>query len=239
MVRPAFVSSIANSIIGAASIMAIAPGDRVQVVSALAAVSRLNHADQADENCIGIIAGRRSALALQNDLGLVAAGALANIVDWPSTWPNTTAADKSALQTAIEDLDSLRTVTIRRFKGVGGFYPTNGPMSDGYSDVEIDAFRLVLDKAARIARVTALGFHKMDVSPSDVVGSTLQLKNAIQGALDSRMTGNGECVQAAVAIPDGQDIITTEEILVDISIIPFGHASWIGIRIGLTNPLAA
>jgi hypothetical protein len=77
------------------------------------------------------------------------------------------------------------------------------------------------------------------VDPADVVGSTLQLKNSIQAALDSRMTGNGECVQAAVAIPDGQDIITTEEILVDISIIPFGHASWIGIRIGLVNPLAA
>jgi hypothetical protein len=234
MVCPALSTSIANSLLCTASIMASISSDRIQVISAEAAVSRLNHGDQADANCIGILAGRRSSLALQNDLGLVAAGTLNNIVDFPSTVPNITAADKSAIQTYIEDLDAMHVVSIRKFKGLAGFFPTNGPMTDPYSDVEIDAFRLVLDKAARIARITALGFHKIDVDPTDVIGSTLQLKNAIQGAIDSRMTGNGEIVQAAVAIPDGQDIITTKEILVDISVIPFGHADWIGIRIGLT-----
>ena len=46
-----------------------------------------------------------------------------------------------------------------------------------------------------------------------------------------------EIVDGNVVIPEGQDILTTEEIKADISIIPYGHASFIGITIGFINPL--
>jgi len=53
------------------------------------------------------------------------------------------------------------------------------------------------------------------------------------------MIGDDEIVDRSVVVPSGQDILTTEEIKVNISIVPFGHASWIGIEIGLINPLKA
>jgi hypothetical protein len=227
--RPVLSSSAANAITTAATIMAAVASDRVQVVTGEMIISRSNHADQAARNVLGIIAGRRSALSLQNDLGKFSAGQLSDALEFRSGWTDTT----------LEDLDGLRTVTVRKFKSVAGFYPTNGHLSDPFSDVKKDAWRLVLDKASRIGRVAGLGFLKMDVNPEKVEGSTSHLKNTIQNQLDTFLVGNDEAVSVSVEIPGDQNILLTEEIKVDIGVMPFGHASYIGITIALVNPLTA
>jgi hypothetical protein len=225
--KPALSTSAANAITAATTIMAAIASDRVAIVTGEMKTNRPNHGDYQDRNVIGIVAGRRSALALSNDLGLFNAGTLNNVLEFRTGWTTST----------IEDLDALKTITVRRFKGASGFRPTNGHMTDPFSDVKKDAWRLVLDKCSRIARLSALGYVKIDVDPSDVVGSTEALKNSIQGNIDAQVVGNREAVRANVVIPDGQNILLTEEIKVKIDVVPYGHASWIGIEIGLSNPL--
>ena len=226
MVKPALSSSAAQAITQAATLVSTVVGDRILVVTGEAVTVRTNHNDQRDRSSIGVISGRRSSLGISEDVGLFSGGALNNILSLRTGWTDTT----------IEELDALRTVTIRNFKGTGGFRPTNGWMSDPFSDVKKSAWRLVLDKASRRTRLAALGFVKVKVNPADVDGSTKALREAMQSELNL-MAGNDEIVDGNVSIPDGQDILTTDEIKADISVIPFGHASFIGITIGFINPL--
>lgn len=226
MVKPLLSTSAAQAITQASTLVSTVVSDRVLIVTGESVTLRTNHADQRDRSDIGILSGRRSSLGISEDLGLFSGGALNNIISKRTGWTETT----------IEELDALRTVTVRNFKGTAGFRPTNGWMSDPFSDFKKSAWRLVIDKASRRTRLAALGFVKVKVDPSDVEGSTLALQEAMQGELNL-MSGNQEIVDGTVVIPGGQDILTTDEILADISIIPFGHASFIGITIGFINPL--
>ncbi len=226
MVKPLLSTSAAQAITQASTLVSTVVGDRILLVTGEAVTLRTNHADRRDRSSIGTLSGRRSSLGISEDLGLFSGGSLNNILSLRTGWTETT----------IEELDALRTVTIRNFKGTAGFRPTNGWMTDAFSDIKKSAWRLVMDKASRRTRLAALGFVKVKVDPSDVSGSTRALQEAMQGELNL-MAGNEEFVDGNVVIPDGQDILTTEEIKADISIIPFGHASFIGITIGFINPL--
>ncbi len=226
MVKQALSTSAAQAITQASTLVATIVGDRVLIVTGESVTLRTNHADQRDRSDLGIISGRRSSLGISEDVGLFSGGALNNIISARTGWTETT----------IEELDALRTVTVRNFKGTAGFRPTNGWMSDAFSDVKKSAWRLVLDKASRRTRLAALGFVKVKVNPNDVEGSTRAIESAMQAEVDL-IAGNEEIVDGKTTIVPGQDILTTETILYDLAVIPFGHASFIGIRIGFINPL--
>jgi len=212
------------------ALRATVENDRMQVVGAEAVMRRVNHGGcEIEKTCIGAIAGRRSALDPQNDLGRFDAGALANVLRQRT----------NMTETLIEDLDAIRVVTIRQFKGVAGYRPTNGWMTDPFSDIKKDAWRIVLDDASHIARITALGRLKNEVNPADIEGSTTALKNDIQNALGTEIVGKGRAVSVIVDIPNDQDIMTTETLLVDLQLLPYGHMSWIGITVAITNPATA
>ena len=227
-VRPALSTSASQAVTQATTFMAGIANDRVQVITGEMVITRAKHNDQSDRNVLGVIAGRRSALAISEDIGLVEAGQLSSIVSIRTGWTSTT----------IEELDGILTVTVRKFKGLAGYYPTNGYMSDPFSDVTKDARRLVLDKASYKSRVASLQKLKVKIDPSDVVSSGKSITDVIDREL-GLMVGNGDMVDGRSSIPDGQDILTTEEIKVLVEVIPYGHASWIGIEIGLINPLTA
>lgn len=225
-VKPLLSTTPAQAITQASGIVSTVVSGRVLIVTGEAVTLRTNHADQRDRSVIGCVMGRRSSLGISEDLGLFSGGPLNNILSLRTGWTDTT----------IEELDALRTVTIRNFKGTAGFRPTNGWMSDPFDDCKKSAWRLVLDKGGRRTRIAALGFVKVKVNPADIEGSTRALREAMQAELNL-MAGNEEIVDGNVVIPEGQDILTTEEIKADISIIPYGHASFIGITIGFINPL--
>lgn len=226
IVKPLLSTSASQAITQASTLVSTVVDDRVLIVTGEMVKVRTNHADKIDRSIIGTVSGRRSSLGISEDLGLFSGGPLNNLLAYRTGWTETT----------IEELDALRTVTARNFKGTAGFRPTNGWMSDPFSDFKKSAWRLVVDKASRRARLAALGFVKVKVNPTDVDGSTLALQEAMQAELNL-MIGNQEMVSGAITIPGGQDILTTDEIKADIEITPFGHASFIGITIGFVNPL--
>jgi len=227
MVRPVKSATPAAAVTEWDTIKAAISSDRIQGVPAEAVVTRSAYGDERATNVIGVVAGFRSSLALQNDIGLFNAGTLNNVLRLITGWTDS----------ILEDIDASQGVTVRTFKGVAGIRITNGHMMDTASDIKKDAFRLVLDKASRLARIAALDFVKIDVDPADVSTSTIHLKNTIEQAIGTFLVGAGEAVAVNVNIPDGQDILTTEQLDVEIEVTPFGHASFIGITIGLVNPL--
>lgn len=228
VVRPALSATPAAAITGAAALVAAVQNDHIQIVTSEMLMIRPNQSNDIQQrNVIGVIVGRRSSLAISEDLGLFSAGGLPNMYSKVADWTETT----------IEDLDALKTVTVREFKGVAGYRPTNGWMSDPYSDMSKDAFKLIIDKAASIARVSALAFLKVKVDPSDVVASTENLKATVENDLNTKLVGAKDAVAVSVIIPEGQDILATEQINMDIGVLPYGHASFIGITIGLVKSI--
>jgi len=217
VVHPALSTSASQAVTQATTFMAAVSSDRIQVHTGEMSTQRPNHGDTRDRNTAGIVSGRRSGLSIQNDVGLVGAGPLANILAFRTGWTDT----------EIESLDGLNTVTVRDFKSIVGFFPTNGPMSDPLSDFRKDAFRLVVDKAARVVRQVGLTKLKIDLDPANLEASTNGLKNEIQGAVDQQIVGNGEAIQIIITIPTGQDVLATELLDVVTDVFVFSHASFI------------
>ena len=175
-----------------------------------------------------IMAARRASLEPQNDLGMVRGGPLTPVVGFAPGWSSS----------SVTAIDLIRNgVTIRQHVGVGGFYFTNDWMSDPTSDYSKSCRRLVADLVAADIRAAGMPFLKMDVDPLDPSASGEVLLGACRGPLEARKR-NKQISDFDISIPEGQDILTTEELVVEVAIIPMGTASWIRFNLGFKSPFA-
>jgi len=220
---------------------AVDPGDVLAFVQALRAGFTNNRVQVASMPMIvktlggqmvmplsSVAAARRSLLEPQNDLGMVSAGQLLSVVDFVPGWGTSNVIAVDQVQ---------NSVTARKHFGAGGFYFTNGWMTDPTSDYSSDKFRLVADLVASDVRSAGLRFVKMDVDPSDIEGSARSLLDACQAPLDVRVL-RGQISAANLTIPPGQDILTSRELIVDVSIRPMASADWIRFNVGFQSPFA-
>ena len=175
-----------------------------------------------------VCVARRALLEPQNDLGMVSAGQLLSVVDFAPGWgiSNVIAVDQVS-----------NTPTIRKHFGAAGFYPTNGWMTDPSSDYSADKFRLVADLCASDVRSAGVRFVKMDVDPDNVEASAKPLLDACRAPLEVRVA-RGQISAAELTIPSGQDILTSKELVVDVSIRPMASADWIRFNVGFQSPFA-
>ena len=179
-------------------------------------------------NTSPIVVARRAALAPQNDLGMLAAGQLKSIVKYATGWN-----DGSCV-----GIDQVKnTVTVRRHVGASGFYFTNDFMSDPTSDYRKSCLRLVADLVAADIRAAGLPFVKMDVDPSNPARSAEALLTACRSPLKSREIA-GTISKFQLSVPDGQDILADEELIIEVAITPMGTASWIKFNLGFKSPFA-
>lgn len=175
-----------------------------------------------------LIVARRAQLEPQNDLGIVRAGALPAVVSYATGWTDA----------SITGIDQLRNcVTVRRHVGIAGFYFTNDWMSDPSSDYRKSCFRIVADLVAADIRVAGMPHVKMDIDPLDVSGSAEILLAACRGPLNIRKNSR-QFSQYDLSVPEGQDILSTEELIIEVAIVPMGTASWIKFNVGFKNPIA-
>lgn len=179
-------------------------------------------------NCSPLIAARRARLQPQNDLGILRAGQLTSVVKYPAGWSDA----------SITGIDLVKnSVTIRRHVGASGFYFTNDWMSDPSSDYRKSCLRVIADLVASDCRVAGLPFVKMDVDPDDVTGSAEMLLAAVQAPLQARVADR-QISRFELSVPAGQDILTTEELVVEVALVPMGTASWIKFNLGFKSPFA-
>lgn len=169
---------------------------------------------------------RRAQLDPQNELGIVSAGQLNTLVDFADGWT----------QAGVIALDQIENnVTFRKFRGLAGFYPTNGWMSDPTSDYSRDNFRQVADLCATDVRVAGLPFVKMDVDPSNPAKSAKGLLAVCGAPLSVRVIA-GQIASYTLTIPSNQDILTSKELAVEVAIKPMATADWIKFNVGFKSP---
>lgn len=199
-------------------------GNRVQIAEMDMVIKSI--AGQYVSSISPIIAARRAQLSPQNDLGIVRAGQVRSVVKYPTGW-----SDASVI-----GIDQVKNgVTLRRYQGAAGFFFTNDWMSDPTSDYKKSCFRMVADLVAADLRAAALPFVKMDVDPDDIEKSAEPLLDACRGPLKVRQK-RGEIARFDLSIPSGQDILTTEELIIEVALTPIGSASWIRFNLGFKNP---
>ena len=221
--------ALATGALGLAYAQALRAGataNRVQVAGMPAVVKSLG--GQFVQSISAVIAARRAQLAPQNSLGLTRAGQLRTIVDFAPGW---------TIDSVTGMFPFRNLVLVRTIVGLAGFYPTLGCMTDPTSDYKLDSRRLVADLVAADARAVGASFLNMDVDPLDPVKSSSPMLLALQGPADVRVMRK-EASRITFNIPSGQDILTSEELIVEIGILPIAHATWIRFNLGFKSPNA-
>lgn len=143
---------------------------------------------------------------------------------------------------ATPGLDAARYSTLRTFKGNPGFYVTNARlMSPPTSDFRYWQHRRVMDIAAKVVRVAGLAELN---KPILVNAKTGLIDESFARVLDRRLTAKlraetsqkGRCSDAVAQVDRTTNIISTETLNVNYSIVPLAYGKHIASTIGFKNP---
>jgi hypothetical protein len=138
----------------------------------------------------------------------------------------------------IETLKNAGYVTARTFAGLNGIYITSGQMmSEAGSDYDLVERRRVMDKACRQVYAAQLPFVN-DTIKVGKDGSPEGLKMIIaqsEAPLNIMVTDE-EISSGSVAVPEGQNILSTKRLRFKIRIVPLGKLAYIENEISYSNP---
>jgi hypothetical protein len=138
----------------------------------------------------------------------------------------------------IKDLDAAGYITFRQYQGIEGFYVTSArTMAPDTSDYKYAERVRVANKLIRVCRTEALMLLQEDIDMSDPDGSFLSMAAFIQSPAD-QMVKQKEISSVTVTVPEGQDVLATEQLTFVIRFVPIGQARAITLDVGMTNPLA-
>lgn len=186
---------------------------------------------------VGAMLGRAAAIPVQRNIGRVKNDRVLGFVN--AGYSNGTGFE-SLTDTERDLLDERGYIFLRRFKGKVGFYfnddHTCTKLTDDYYSIGRGR---TIDKASQLA-LTVLTEYTNDDVPVDAVTGKLPLSviKQIQGNTESyvqnRMVDEISGVEAF--IDPEQDILTSDELALELDIIPKGITKHIVVRIGYRNP---
>lgn len=143
---------------------------------------------------------------------------------------------------ATPGLDAARYSTMRTFKGVPGFYVTNGRiMSPPTSDFRYYQYGRVMDIAAKVVRIA--GLSELN-KPILVDAKTGLIDEKAARAIEIRCTRKlaaetsekGRCSDAFAQVDRTNNIIATGELRINYSIVPLAYGKTVTSTIGFKNP---
>lgn len=140
----------------------------------------------------------------------------------------------------IEALDSAGYLTFRQYDGLVGYYVTNARMMcpEG-SDFRYAEDARVKNKIIRLTRQAALKRLHEDVDLSDVDADLNAKAQFIIADVEAQMVDKGEVSSVRVVVPEGQDILNTETLEMQVRYVPKGKLREIVIDLGMENPYAS
>ena len=198
---------------------------RVSVVAGSLEMVDMNTGHQVDRNGAGVVAGLISKNPVYRSIGFVMYNPVVLGLEL-NPYPQLSEAH-------IQALDAARYTTFRRYVGLRGIYVTNGRMmAEDISDFRYIELVRVMNRACRLVRTALLGYVHGE---ADEAGLKYLLARAQQPLL--QMQKDREIVDARVDIPKDQDIWSTSEVTVEVSIVPVPIMRWIKIAIGYENPI--
>lgn len=133
-------------------------------------------------------------------------------------------------------------VTVKKFAHRSGYYFTGDAMAClPTDDYGILARGRIMDKAQVIIYDTMLD-EVDDEVPVDPETGKLDaayckyLETQINKQIELTMAQNNEVVSVSTFVDPEQNVLSTNEILVNVGIVPYGYSSVINITLGFTNP---
>ncbi|MCD8081873.1 MAG: DUF2586 domain-containing protein [Bacteroides sp.] len=191
--------------------------------------------------CMGIVAGRIAASAVQHSLGRVRSGALTPLVIYVGS--------KKAELADVETIHEKGYITFTTYVGKTGYFIADDPLAtkigDDYRSIPN---RRVIDKAFRIVYNASLDVVSDDIPVAD--GGTLApawcaaLEAEIETDLITQMTNNGNLgndpqnqsdTAVKVTIDHNQNIYTDETLRIKYRVKPRGYTKYIDGELGFST----
>lgn len=129
------------------------------------------------------------------------------------------------------------------YPDVGGFFIKGGKMlcASG-SDFDEIQRRRVIDKACRVTYLALLQYHNDDITVDATTGFILEtealaIEKQIEGKLETALIDTNNASAVAVTVNRTTNILSTEELLVSVRVIPKGYLKTISADVGLLNPV--
>jgi len=199
----------------------------IQVASARALFTMMD-GRAANVNGASIIAGLYSRASVQESIGKVREYPISGVL---KLLPE-------GIEDYIKDLDAAGYITFRQYQGIEGYYVTSArTMAPDTSDYKYAERVRVANKLIRVCRTEALMLLKDDIDMNDPNGSFMSMAAFIQSPAD-QMVKQKEISSVTVTVPEGQDVLATEQLTFVIRFVPIGQARAITLDVGMTNPLA-
>lgn len=185
---------------------------------------------------LGILAGRFAQCSVEESIGKVRLGALANTKAYID--------DAEATNTTAATLDELGYITFRTFVGKSGFFFTTDSLATGTNDdYRSLARRRTIDKAYRIAYATLLEHINEEVPVTEngtiVAYYAKSLNMEVVSDIYNSMTANGELSTTSDAdkgceceVDITNNIVATSKLFVAIKVRPYGYAKYIEVNLG-------
>ncbi|GGL15886.1 DUF2586 family protein [Deinococcus radiotolerans] len=136
-----------------------------------------------------------------------------------------------------------RFASLRTHDGRDGIYASDWPLlAPEGSDYGAVQRREVADRAAQLGFIAAMDFLGEDLPVDTTTGRVLETTAAafdtfVEGRIRAGIGGNASGIR--VRFDREVNILSTEAIAFDLSVIPLGYAKYITVRVGFLNPMLA
>ncbi|MDA6068642.1 DUF2586 family protein [Flavobacterium sp. AC] len=193
--------------------------------------------DGSKEASIGLALGRLASIPAQRKISRVKDGAVE-----PFAAYFTNGEPISTLDTAWDAIDNKNYTFLRSFANKSGFFFTGDKtLTKSTDDFNSLARGLVMDKAILIAYTTLVEelSDEIPVTESGTVHPAILKgwQNSIERQIGGLMVETGELSGVKAFIDENQDVLTSNNMDVQLQLLPVGYSDFITVNIGFTTTL--
>ena len=193
--------------------------------------------DASKEACIGLALGRLANIPTQRKISRVKDGAVE-----PLNAYFTNGEKIETLDTAWNAIDNKAYIFLRSFANRSGYFFTGDKtLTSATDDFNSLARGLVMDEAVLIAYDTLVEelSDEVPVTPSGTIQPAIVKgwQNAIERQLNGLMVATGKLSGVKAFINENQNILVTNNLDIDLQLLPVGYSDFITVNIGFTTNL--
>jgi hypothetical protein len=187
---------------------------------------------------VGLALGRLAKNPVQRNIGRVKDGDLGIDASY------LTGQDTPIEEYTPANLDLLHDkgfIFMRKYQGINGYFFNDDPTATANSDDFSSLARgRVIDKAILLAYSTYVNEILDDLAVTETgaiaPGVVKYYQSLIQARIDAEMTANSEISSVEVSIDPKQNVLSTNEVVVEVGITPKFYSKKIIVKLGFRNP---
>lgn len=197
----------------------------------------ISNTDASKEAAIGLALGRLASTPTQRKLSRVKDGAIE-----PNNAYFTNGSTVATLDSAWNAIDNKKYVFLRSFPNLSGFYFSGErTLTGAIDDFNSLARGLVMDEAVLMAYTTLVQelSDEVPVTESGTIHPAILKgwQNAVEKDIKTNMVEEGKLSGVRAYIDENQNVLQTNNVNVELQLLPVGYADFITVNIGFTTTL--